>query len=70
MKMILLACVALLSGCGLNAQQLKALDGAMCTKTTGYGVSNTTAIVAGASKGAGTVVSGTDCSITTIPSRP
>lgn len=56
----------LLAGCGLNPKQLKALDGAMCTKTEGFGVSNTTAIVAGASKSQGTQVNGENCSITTI----
>lgn len=57
-------CVAL-SGCGLTPKQLEALDGAMCTKTAGYGVSNTTSIVGGASKSAGLAVNGETCSIGT-----
>jgi hypothetical protein len=54
-----------LPGCGLNPKQLQALDGAMCTKTAGYGVSNTTTIVAGASKNRGIAVDGDTCSIAT-----
>lgn len=67
MRLILsiLATLAL-SGCGLTPKQLQALDGAMCTKTAGYGVTNTTAIVAGASKSNGTLVNGDTCSITTV----
>lgn len=60
-----IAAAILLSGCGLNPKQLQALDGAMCTVTEGYGVKNTTAIVAGASKNAGMMVDGTTCSIAT-----
>jgi hypothetical protein len=67
MKTLLCLTLALvLSACGLTPKQLKALDGAMCTKTAGYGVSNTTTIVAGASKSQGTQVNGSDCSITTV----
>lgn len=54
-----------LAGCGLNPKQLQALDGAMCTKTSGYGVTNTTTIVAGASKSGGTMINGEDCTIAT-----
>jgi hypothetical protein len=57
------------AGCGLNPKQLKALDGAMCTKTAGYGVSNTTTIVGGASKSQATQVNGSDCSITTMGAK-
>lgn len=60
----LVAAIAL-AGCGLNPKQLQALDGAMCTKTSGYGVTNTTSIVAGASKNKGIVVNGDTCSIAT-----
>jgi hypothetical protein len=63
---VLIFAAALVAGCGLTPKQLQALDGAMCTKTSGYGVSNTTAIVAGASKSNGTVVNGDTCSITTV----
>ncbi len=64
---ILLSVAALaLSACGLTPKQLEALDGAMCTKTAGYGVSNTTAIVAGASKSNGTMIDGQTCSITSV----
>lgn len=66
MKIILVLAAALLAGCGLTPKQLQALDGAMCTKTAGYGVTNTTAIVAGASKSNGTLVNGDTCSITTV----
>lgn len=55
-----------LSACGLTPKQMQALDGAMCTKTAGYGVTNTTTIVAGASKSQGTQVNGDSCSITTV----
>ena len=65
----LVAAIAL-AGCGLTPKQLQALDGAMCTKTAGYGVTNTTAFVAGASKNAGIVVNGQDCSIATQGSKP
>lgn len=69
MKLILLSITALaLSACGLTPKQLQALDGAMCTKTAGYGVSNTTTILAGASKSNGTMVNGENCSITTVGS--
>jgi hypothetical protein len=61
--MMLLLTIALVSGCGLTPKQLQALDGAMCTKTAGYGVTNTTTIVAGASKGSGLAVNGETCSI-------
>lgn len=71
MKTILLVAVALmLSACGLNPKQLQALDGAMCTKTAGYGVSNTTTIVAGASKNKGIAVDGDTCSIATQGTGP
>lgn len=53
----------LLTGCGLTPKQLQALDGAMCTKTAGYGVTNTTAIVAGSSKNLAVAVNGDTCSI-------
>jgi hypothetical protein len=67
MKILSLAILALaLSACGLTPKQLTALDGAMCTKTAGFGVSNTTTIVAGASKSQGTQVNGDTCSITTV----
>jgi hypothetical protein len=62
--MMLLLTIALVSGCGLTPKQLQALDGAMCTKTAGFGVSNTTTIVAGASRSQGITV-GADCSIAT-----
>jgi starvation-inducible outer membrane lipoprotein len=65
-KLILLSITALaLSACGLTPKQLQAVDGAMCTKTSGYGVSNTTVIVGGASKSQGVVVKGEDCSVAT-----
>lgn len=53
---------ALLSGCGLNPQQLGALDGAMCSKIYG----TTTTIVGGSSKTNGTRIDGDTCSITTV----
>lgn len=62
---LLAAATTLLAGCGLNPKQLQALDGAMCTKTAGYGITNTTAIVAGASKNSGMMVNGDTCSIGT-----
>lgn len=66
MKTILLSITALaLSACGLTPKQMQALDGALCTKTAGYGITNTTAIVAGAAKNAGMVVNGETCSIAT-----
>lgn len=69
MKLILLPMIALaVSACGLTPKQLQALDGAMCTKTAGYGVSNTTSIVGGASKSNGIVVNGENCSITSVGS--
>lgn len=55
----------LLAGCGLTPAQLQALDGAMCTKTAGFGVSNTTAVVGGASRSRGVVINGEDCSVAT-----
>lgn len=61
---IALLCV-FLAGCGLTPKQMEKLDGAMCTKTAGYGISNTTVIVAGTSKSVGTVVNGENCSIAT-----
>jgi uncharacterized lipoprotein YajG len=64
-KLTILAAALLLSGCGLTPKQLQALDGAMCTKTAGFGVSNTTSIVGGASKSQGVMVNGSDCSIAT-----
>ncbi len=65
--LILLSITALaLSACGLNPKQLQALDGAMCTRTAGAGVSNTTTIVGGASKSDGIMVNGADCSITSV----
>lgn len=64
--LILTIAAALLTGCGLNPKQLQALDGAMCTKTAGYGITNTTAIVAGASKSQGTSINGDTCSIMTV----
>lgn len=60
-----LAAAAALAGCGLNPKQLQALDGAMCTITEGFGVKNTTAIVAGTSKNAGMMVDGSTCTIAT-----
>lgn len=63
---LLAALAAELTGCGLNPKQLQALDGAMCTRTAGYGVSNTTTIVAGASKTGATQIDGDTCSITTF----
>lgn len=66
MKTSLLIVALALSGCGLTPKQMKELDGAMCTKTAGYGISNTTTIVAGASKSQGTQVNGENCSITTV----
>ncbi len=66
MKTTMILCIALLTGCGLTPKQMQALDGALCTKTSGYGISNTTAIVAGSSKSAGTQVNGDTCSIVTI----
>lgn len=63
MKSLLLLIPMALSACGLTPKQLQALDGAMCTKTAGYGVSNTTSIVGGASKSV-IVVNGENCSIT------
>jgi hypothetical protein len=64
MKAICLSILTLaLSACGLTPKQMQALDGAMCTKTSGYGITNTTAIVAGASKGSGVLVNGETCSI-------
>jgi uncharacterized lipoprotein YajG len=65
MKTIALVAVLLLAGCGLTPKQMQALDGAMCTKTSGYGVTNTTVIVAGASKSKGVAVNGDTCSIAT-----
>jgi hypothetical protein len=66
MKTILLLALALtLSACGLTPKQLQALEGAMCTKTSGYGISNTTSIVAG-SKNAGVSVNGENCSIQVV----
>lgn len=53
------------SGCGLNPKQLQALDGAMCTITEGYGVKNTTTILAGTSKNGGMAIDGATCSIVT-----
>lgn len=61
---------ALLAGCGLNEKQIKALDGAMCNVTKGYGVEARTSIVGGASKSNSIHVSGTDCSITTMGTKP
>ena len=67
MKTISLTILALaLSACGLTPKQMEKLDGAMCTKTAGYGITNTTTIVAGASKSQGTQVNGENCSITTV----
>lgn len=57
----LILAAVLLAGCGLTPKQLQALDGAMCTKI--YGA--TTTIIAGASKSAGVVVNGENCSIAT-----
>lgn len=65
MKALLPILALVLSGCGLTPKQLQALDGAMCTKTSGYGISNTTSIVAGASRSQGIVVNGDTCSIAT-----
>lgn len=66
MKTLTLAlAAALLAGCGLTPKQLQALDGAMCTKTTGYGITNTTSFVAGASKNNALAVNGDTCSIMT-----
>lgn len=66
MKTLTLALAAILiAGCGLTPKQMQALDGAMCTKTAGYGVTNTTVIVAGASKSKGVMVNGDTCSIGT-----
>ena len=59
-----------LAGCGLTPKQLQALDGAMCTKTSGYGITNTTAIVAGASKNNAIVVNGETCAIATQGVKP
>lgn len=67
---ILLALPLFLAGCGLTPAQIKALDGAMCTKTSGAGISNTTSGVGGASKSQSVHVNGTDCSITTVGSKP
>lgn len=64
-KLTILIAALLLTGCGLTPKQLQAVDGAMCTRTAGYGVSNTTVIVGGASKSQGVVVKGEDCSIAT-----
>lgn len=61
MKALIVVSLLLLTGCGLTPKQLQALDGAMCTKI--YGA--TTTIVAGASKSAGIVVNGENCSIAT-----
>ena len=60
MKAILLLLTLMLTGCGLTPKQLEALDGAMCTKTSGYGITNTTTITAGPNK---REVNGSDCSI-------
>lgn len=70
MKPITLLLSILLAGCGLTPAQIKALDGAMCTKTSGAGISNTTSGVGGASKSQSVHVNGTDCSITTVGTRP
>jgi hypothetical protein len=61
--LLLLTILPALSACGLTPKQMEKLDGAMCTKTAGYGVTNTTTIVAGASKGSGLAVNGETCSI-------
>jgi hypothetical protein len=67
MKLILLSITALaVSACGLTPKQMQALDGALCTKTAGYGISNTTSIVGGASKSNGIVINGENCSITSV----
>lgn len=68
LTLALVAAIAL-AGCGLTPKQLQALDGAMCTKTTGYGITNTTAFVAGASKNNALGVNGDTCSIMTQGSQ-
>jgi hypothetical protein len=66
MKTLIYLTTALaLSACGLTPKQLQALDGAMCNKTSGYGITSTTTVVAGASKSQGVQVNGSDCSIAT-----
>lgn len=70
MKPILILSICILAGCSLTPAQLKALDGAVCTKTAGAGFSNTTSAVGGASKSGSVHVSGTDCSITTVGTKP
>lgn len=67
--LIIVALIAL-AGCGLTPKQLQALDGAMCTKTAGYGVTNTTTIVAGASKSRGIMIDGENCSVAAAPGAP
>lgn len=61
----LLILAAALSGCGLTPKQLKALDGVMCHHGSGYGITSTTVVVGGASKGKGTQVT-PDCGVVTL----
>lgn len=67
---LILAAGVYLAGCGLTPKQMQALDGAMCTKTKGYGIENTTSVVAGASKSRGIMVNGENCSIATEGAKP
>jgi hypothetical protein len=62
MKMIVLS-LLLLSGCGLTPKQLQALNGGMCTKTSGYGIANITTMTAGPNA---PNIDGDTCSITQV----
>ena len=57
---IIILAALLLAGCGLTPKQLQALNGGMCTKTSGYGIANVTTISAGPN---GPAIDGETCSI-------
>jgi hypothetical protein len=60
-KIFILMLVSMLAGCALNPGQMKALDGAVCSKIYG----TTTTAIGGASKSGAILINGENCSIAT-----